>query len=64
MDQQHGAEIAEALTHIENNKNLAQKGLKEGDGYEALEYLENMEPWIRSAREHLAVLVPQTAPGA
>jgi hypothetical protein len=65
MDQQsakeYGEKIAEALTHIENNKNLAQTDLKEGDGYETLEYLENMGVWIRDAREQLAVLLGKLA---
>lgn len=65
MDQQsikeYGAKIEEALTHIENNKNLAQMDLKDGDGYEALEYLENMGVWIRDAREQLAALLEKPA---
>lgn len=45
------ARIAEAIIHINNNRTLAYQDLKEGDGYEALEYLENMSVWIKEAHE-------------
>lgn len=44
----HMDNIKAALQHIEANRKLAVEDLKFGDGYEALEYLDNMVPWIKA----------------
>jgi hypothetical protein len=57
--QSYRDKLDEALTHIEKNRALAYNDLKDGDGYEALEYLENMGVWIKDAQQELAALVSQ-----
>lgn len=48
-------EIAEAATHIENNKRLALIDLQ-GDAYEVKEYLDNMGPWLADIPRLIAEL--------
>lgn len=45
------AALLDAIQHIAVNCDLASDDLKAGDGYEALEYLDNMYPWINAIRE-------------
>lgn len=51
-----GKNVAIALTHIENNMHLSVSDLRDGDGYETLEYLENIRTWILEARQQLSLL--------